>query len=47
MNVDDNEDVEEEADIVLESEESDKDPDKVEELRVYSDMECDKDAERE
>ena len=31
--------VEEEADIVLETEESDKDPDEVEELRVYSDME--------
>ena len=39
MNIDDNEDVVEEADIVLETEESDKDPDEVEELRVYSDME--------
>jgi hypothetical protein len=47
MNIDDNEDVEEEADIVLETEESDKDPDEVEELRVYSDMEWDQDAERE
>jgi hypothetical protein len=43
MNIDDNEDVVEEADMVLETEDSDKDPDEVEELRVDNDMQSDKD----